>query len=166
MQLPKEIIVYQQKYEQSLNLSHAINLQGCLMLIEFVVKCLSQSKNFSAQGLILIYSKHMNIWALTSIINKLASLIFLSHCQKYLVKYKMYRPWLLDPALILLAPGSIWSPQHAHNQDVCGCMDRQIIFKPPVDSCSELTVLSIKVLLRRYLVSYTLTFVLSLLNVH
>jgi len=26
MQLPKEIIVFQQKYEQSLNLSHAINL--------------------------------------------------------------------------------------------------------------------------------------------
>lgn len=79
MQLPKEMIVYKQKSEQSLNLSHEINLSGCLLLIELLDNCLSQNKIFSAQGLILIYSKHINIWALSSIINKLAPLIYMSH---------------------------------------------------------------------------------------
>lgn len=111
MQLPKEIIDYKQKYEQSLNLSHEIHLSGCLLLIEFLDKCLSQNKIFSAQGLILIYSKHVNIWALVSIINKLATLIFMSHCIEIPGKVQDVQTTAARPCCRFLEH----SPQHPHD---------------------------------------------------
>lgn len=108
-----------------------------LLLIEILDKYLSQNKIFSARGLILIYSKHINIWALASIINKLAPLIWVS-VLKFVAKYRMSRPRVLDPALIFLAhgifPTASWLGYlWLHRQ--------MIVFRSPVDSCSELRVL-------------------------
>lgn len=117
----------------------------------------------SNHGLILIYSKYINIWALASIINKLVPLICKCHCIKILSKVQDAQT--TAARLWSYIPGHGAFPTASSRLGYLWLHRQMITFESHVDSSSELRVL-IRSSDKTYLVFCSSTFLLSLIKAH